>query len=398
MPPIPPSLVTSSDAYLHISTTPNAESITTPPRRSASAPIDMKRVCIVGAGNWGSAAAIIIANNVKRFDHFHDTVNMWVYEEMIEGRKLTDIINKDHRNVKYLPDHQLPTNVVAVPELLDAAKDCNVFVFVLPHQFLPRTCKTLKGNIPPDSIGISLIKGIDFDEEGVILMTDIIKNELDIDVSVLSGANIANEIAAGKFCESTIGFDDESNAITFYEMFNEKNFRISLIKDVQAVQVFGAIKNVVALGAGFCDALEMGNNTKSALIRIGLLEIHRFASKYFGPINDATMTESCGLADLITTCLGGRNRRVSEAFGRAAGKRTWEDLEAEMLNGQKLQGTGTCVEVMKILRRDECVADFPFMDLIHKIAFEGAPVATIVDFPDTHAAKIIGKANGTSSE
>lgn len=372
----------------HINTQPGGPTITTPPTRPANFPLTMKRVCVVGGGNWGSAAAMIIARNVKRFEHFHDTVKVWVYEEQVDGRNLTDIINTEHVNVKYLPDHPLPENVVAVPELLDAADDCNVFVFVLPHQFLLRTCKTLKGRIAPDSIAISLIKGIDFDDNGVILMTDIIKNELDIDVSVLSGANIANEIAAGKFCESTIGFKDETNAITFHEMFNEKNFRISLIEDVEAVQVFGAIKNVIALGAGFCDALEMGNNTKSALIRIGLLEIHRFATKYFGPIDDATMTESCGLADLITTCLGGRNRRVAEAFGRAEGSLSWEQLEAEMLNGQKLQGTVTCVEVMKILRKDDCVREFPFMDLIHKIAYEGAPVSSIVDFPDEHASKM----------
>lgn len=351
--------------------------------------MSLKRVCIVGAGNWGSVAAMMIGRNVQRFDHFHKTVNMWVFEEIVDGRKLTEIINTDHVNKKYLPNHTLPDNVVAVPELLDAARDCNVLVFVLPHQFLPRTCRTLKGNIPEDAISISLIKGIDFNDQGVVLMSDIIKNELGIDVSVLSGANIANEIADRKFCESTIGYSNSDNAAIFYQMFNEKTFRISLVKDVEAVQVYGAIKNVIALGAGFCDSLDMGNNTKAALIRIGLLEIHRFAQKYYGPINDTTMVESCGLADLITTCMGGRNRRVSEAFGRAGGKRSWEELEAEMLNGQKLQGTSTCVEVMNILKRDQCVDEFPFMHLIYNIAYEGAAIETIVNFPEESTAGVI---------
>lgn len=331
---------------------------------------------------------MIIARNVLRYPHFHDTVNMWVYEELVDGRKLTEIINQDHVNVKYLPDHKLPENVVAVPLLLDAVKDCNTFVFVLPHQFLPRTCATLKGNIPHDSISISLIKGIDFDANGIVLMSDIIKNVLDVDVSVLSGANIANEIAANKFCESTIGYQNLANATTFYQLFNAKTFRISLVEGVEAVQVFGALKNVIALGAGFSDSLDMGNNTKAALIRIGLVEIERFANIFFGPINKATIVESCGLADLITTCMGGRNRRVSEAFGRSKGKRDWEVLEAEMLNGQKLQGTSTCVEVMKILHRDHHVKDFPLIDLIYKIAYQGAPIETIVDFPDEHSEGI----------
>ncbi|KAI0559014.1 glycerol-3-phosphate dehydrogenase [Gracilaria domingensis] len=378
-------------APIVIRTEPGVRSHATPPpahsrQDSTDEVLPMKRVCIVGAGNWGSAAAIIIANNVKNFDYYHDTINMWVFEEIIEDRKLSEIINETHYNVKYLPDHRLPDNIVAVPDLLEAAADCNVFVFVLPHQFLPRACKTLKGHIAPDSIGISLIKGIDFDEGGVVLMTDIITKELSIDVSVLSGANIANEIAAGKFCESTIGYSNSDNAIVFFELFNNRNFRISLIKDVQSVQVFGALKNVIALGAGFCDALDMGNNTKAALIRIGLLEMHRFASKYFAPIHDATMVESCGVADLITTCMGGRNRRVSEAFARARGKRSWEELEDEMLKGQKLQGTSTVLEVMKILQRDDCVNQFPFIKLIYQIAYDAAEIETIVDFPDEHAA------------
>ena len=85
---------------------------------------------------------------------------MWVYEEMIEGRKLTEIINEDHENVKYLPGVKLPENVVAVPELLDAARDADLFIFVIPHQFISRLVGQMKGNIKSDAAAISLIKGI----------------------------------------------------------------------------------------------------------------------------------------------------------------------------------------------------------------------------------------------
>lgn len=88
------------------------------------------------------------------------SVNMWVFEEQIEGRKLTEIINTDHENVKYLPGVKLPANVIAVPDLVDAAKNADLLVFVIPHQFIARTVQTLKGNIKNGAAAISLIKGI----------------------------------------------------------------------------------------------------------------------------------------------------------------------------------------------------------------------------------------------
>lgn len=339
------------------------------------------KVSVVGAGNWGSAACKIIGENTRRFEKYEDEVRLWVFEEVVNGNKLSETINKTHVNVKYLPDHKLPENIVAVPDLVESCSGADVLVFVLPHQFLPSTCRALKGKISPNAIGISLIKGIDFDDEGVVLMSAVIERELGIPISVLSGANIANEIAAGQFCESTIGFTSKEAGATFFELFNAPNFRISLSPDVAGIQVFGALKNVVALGAGFVDALGYGNNTKAALIRIGMLEIHRFAMRYFQSSDPMTMVESAGIADLITTCSGGRNRKCAEAFARAEGKRSWNDLEEEMLGGQKLQGTSTCEELMTILRRDNVVELFPLMQLINTIAFEGASPATIMNLP-----------------
>lgn len=347
----------------------------------SSAGTEGLRISVVGAGNWGSAASIIIGRNVRKFEKFSNEVRLWVYEEIIDGKKLSETINETHVNVKYLPNHTLPDNIVAVPDLKDACTGADVLVFVLPHQFLPRTCQALKGIVSDNAIGISLIKGIEFDEDGVILMSDVIERELGIPMSVLSGANIANEIADGKFCESTIGYTSPEAGATFFEMFNSPTFRIQLSTDIAGIQVFGALKNVVALGAGFVDALEFGNNTKAALIRIGMLEIARFAQHFFENSNPMTMSESAGVADLITTCSGGRNRRVSEAFAKANGKRPWAELEQEMLGGQKLQGTSTCEEVMKVLKKSNVVDMFPLLSLIYSIAFEGAPPKDIIRLP-----------------
>ncbi|GJQ10964.1 hypothetical protein GpartN1_g2755.t1 [Galdieria partita] len=335
-----------------------------------------ERVVIIGSGNWGSAASRLIGKNVTKSSRFEDRVNMWVYEEVLNGQKLTEIINTQHENVKYLPGYKLPKNIVAVPDIVEAVKGATVLVFVVPHQFIRNLCKQMKSAISSHCRGISLIKGIDFNESGPLLITDIIKSELNIPMCALSGANIANEIAAEKFCETTIGYENLEDGELMKELFHDDMFRVGLVKDVAGVQVCGALKNVIALGAGFCDALEMGNNTKSALMRIGLIEMQRFAKKYYSNVKVETFMESCGVADLITTCYGGRNRKCAEAFIRT--KKSWNVLEEELLNGQKLQGTTTAKDVYLTLKKDNALEEFPHMVTIYRIAFEGLPVERIV--------------------
>ncbi|KAK7893169.1 hypothetical protein WMY93_022321 [Mugilogobius chulae] len=191
-----------------------------------------KKVCIVGSGNWGSAIAKIIGHNVKASNRFNPMVNMWVYEEDIDGRKLTDIINTEHENVKYLPGHKLPRNVLAVPDITEAVKGASILVFVIPHQFISKLCDQIKPHMTPGTIGISLIKGVDEGPTGLKLISDIIREKLEIEVSVLMGANIASEVAEEKFCETTIGSKNEASGVIFKELFQTPNFRITVIKDV----------------------------------------------------------------------------------------------------------------------------------------------------------------------
>uniref|UniRef100_A0A3Q0SS78 Glycerol-3-phosphate dehydrogenase [NAD(+)] n=1 Tax=Amphilophus citrinellus TaxID=61819 RepID=A0A3Q0SS78_AMPCI len=341
------------------------------------------KVCIVGSGNWGSAIARIIGNNARSLQHFATTVKMWVFEENICGRKLSDIINTEHENIKYLPGYKLPENVVAVPKLCDAAEGADLLVFVVPHQFIRKLCDEMVGCVSTKARGITLIKGIDEGPEGLKLISDIIREKMGIDVSVLMGANIANEVAAEKFCETTIGKNLE-NGLLFKELLQTPNFRITVVDDADTVELCGALKNIVAVGAGFCDGLQCGDNTKAAVIRLGLMEMIAFTKLFSknGTVSTATFLESCGVADLITTCYGGRNRRVAEAFAKTG--KSIVVLENELLNGQKLQGPATSAEVYRILQQKGLVNKFPLFTAVYQICFEGRPVQEMISCLQSH--------------
>lgn len=332
----------------------------------------LKRVAIVGSGNWGSTIAKIVGTNVLTNPKFDKKVKMYVYEEIVDGRKLTEIINTQHENIKYLPGHILPENVVAVPDVVEVAHDADIIIFVLPHQFMTNTCKPLIGKLKRDAFGVSLCKGFYIGDDGKIdLISNMVKNLLMIECLVVMGANIASEVAAGQFCEATIGSRDKEQGLLLKEVLQTDFFRIVVRQDVEVVEACGALKNIVALGAGFCDGLNYGDNTKAAVIRLGLMEVMKFCDKFYKcklkfyfnlefvidyffykAREHRTFFESCGVADLVTTCYGGRNRRVAEAFARALGEKTIDELEKELLNGQKVQGPEAAREVNIMLRTE----------------------------------------------
>ncbi|XP_062854293.1 glycerol-3-phosphate dehydrogenase 1a [Trichomycterus rosablanca] len=348
----------------------------------------LRRVCVVGSGNWGSAIAKIVGLNAGRNPRFDPTVTLWVYEETISGRKLTDIINTEHENVKYLPGHKLPQNVVAVADLAEAVSGADVLLFVIPHQFISRVCDAMRGRIKPDAVGLSLIKGVDEGPEGLKLISQVIREKLGISVSVLMGANIANEVAEEKFCETTIGCKDKVHGTLLKELMQTDRFRVTVVEEADVVEICGALKNIVAVGAGFCDGLNFGDNTKAAVIRLGLMEMISFARVFCsaGPVSSSTFLQSCGVADLITTCYAGRNRKVAEAFAKTG--KTLAELEKELLNGQKLQGPATSSEVHLILKNKNLLDKFPLFTAVYEICYEGRPVHQFISCLQNHPAHL----------
>jgi glycerol-3-phosphate dehydrogenase (NAD+) len=219
---------------------------------------------------------------------------------------------------------------------------------------------------------------VDVSEAGLQLISKVIHDNLNhIDVSVLMGANIATGVALDEFCEATIGYNSKENANIFFKAFNTPYFRINTINDVAGVELCGALKNIVAIAAGLVDGLKCGDNTKAAIIRVGLMEMRKFCIRFYDGVQNETFFESCGVADLITSCYGGRNRRVAEA--RVLTGKSFEVLEEELLNGQKLQGSLTAKEVHLILRDHRLIHEFPLFTTVYRICYENLNPSAIVE-------------------
>jgi glycerol-3-phosphate dehydrogenase (NAD+) len=377
----------------------------------------------------GSTIAKVVAENVTAHtDLFEEEVQMWVYEEDVtvpkssphfdssnadKSHKLSELINKLHENVKYLPSITLPSNIVANPSLEDSVAHATILIFNMPHQFIPHIAKQIRGKIVPYARGISCIKGIEVSERGVRLFSEMIGDELGIYCGALSGANIATEVALEKWCETTVAYDpppmdsrqptpeQSPHASTvdlsmtaldgsangrrsgrglkplpveypplshenMKKLFHRPYFHVRLVSDVVAVSLGGALKNIVALAAGWVDGLGWGENAKSAVIRIGLLEEVKFGKMFFQDkgVHAETFTEeSCGVADIITSCMGGRNFRCAKMSVEKG--LPIDEVERTELNGQKLQGTSTAYEVNKFLSNQKLEWEFPLFTAVH---------------------------------
>lgn len=370
----------------------------------------------------------MVAENTKAHPElFEESVQMWVFEEEVnipedskhydpgsslcsKPQKITHIVNTIHENVKYLPGIQLPHNIIANASLEDTVKDASILIFNLPHQFIEKTCAQLQGKILPYARGISCIKGIEVSDKGIELFSEWIGRRLGIYCGALSGANIATEVAKEKWSETTVAYDPpfmdsrhptpqgspKTSQVNLTELsgrsqgdnkelklmalpaeypplshenvkqlFHRPYFHVRMVDDVAGVSLGGALKNIVALAAGFVEGMGWGDNAKAAVMRVGLLEQVKFGKMFFEKsVRTKTFTEeSCGVADMITSCSGGRNFRCAKMSVEK--KMSINDVEKQELNGQKLQGTSTAYEVNGFLRSQGLEDEFPLFTAVY---------------------------------
>lgn len=377
------------------------------------------KVTVIGSGNWGTTVAKLVAESASENPEiFEKDVHMWVYEEKVEvdgqTQNLTEVINSKHENVKYLPQIQLPHNIVANPSLVDAVKDSDILIFNLPHEFIGNICRQIKGKILPYARGISCIKGVTVTDDKIELICEYIGEQLEIYCGALSGANIASEIANEMWCETTIAYNTppcdkrsatngngvnggKNDAVAYEEhrnsrgqivktpltpvphdyppldheeirlLFQRPYFTVSMVSDVVGVSLGGALKNIVALACGFVEGHGWNMTAKTAVMRRGMLEIIQFAREFYPEtVQEKTLwEESAGWGDMIVSCTSARNWRYSKmAVERGV---SIQEIERTELNGQKLQGISTSREVSSFLRARGVEDKYPLFKVVEDI-------------------------------
>jgi len=167
-------------------------------------------------------------------------------------------------------------------------------------------------------------------------------------------------------------------------LFHRRYFHVRVVSDVAGVSLGGALKNIIAIAAGWVDGLGWGDNAKAAIMRRGLLEMVDFGQRFFETVQPHTFTgESAGVADLITTCAGGRNHRCAK-MSIMEGKPI-EEIEARELNGQKLQGTLTAIEVHVFLNSKGLEKEYPLFTAVYDILQGKELVHNLPDLLEAHS-------------
>jgi glycerol-3-phosphate dehydrogenase (NAD(P)+) len=262
------------------------------------------KIGVIGAGSWGTSLSIVLAENG------HD-VTMWTHEkEVIED------IFKNKVNSKYLPVGKIPDNLVAT-NVTDFLAKSDIFIIAIPTQFIRTVFMNYNFRYVTKKPFVSVAKGI---EQVTLLRVSEIFEEISpgsIDnFAVLTGPSHAEEVALKVPTTVVISSDDHGLSKSIQSEFSNAYFRVYSADDVIGAELGGALKNVIAIAAGLIDGLELGDNTKAALLTRGLAEISRLGVALGA--NPQTFSGLSGLGDLMVTCNSrhSRNRFVGEQIGR----------------------------------------------------------------------------------
>jgi glycerol-3-phosphate dehydrogenase (NAD(P)+) len=307
-------------------------------------------IIVLGDGGWGTALAILLAKNG------HD-VTIWSnfpeYAKRMQAKR---------ENTKFLPGAKIPDSIKITHNLSLITHD--LIVMAIPTQYARTTLRKIKSEIrnPKSEIPvISVAKGLEI--ETMKRPSEIIKEVLGTDkIGVLSGPSHAEEVARGLPASVIIASKDKKLAQFAQSLFMNSYFRPYTHTDMIGVELGGALKNIIAIAAGICEGLKLGDNAKSALLTRGLVEIARMG-KALGA-NPVTFFGLAGIGDLITTCTSpfGRNRMVGIRLGK--GETLTQILKSMEMVAEGIWTTKATVKLSKRLG-----IEMPITNEVHKILF-----------------------------
>ena len=312
-------------------------------------------IAVLGAGSWGTALAILLAANGQQ-------VRLWARSSALIGE-----LQACHENREYLPGFTLAHSITPVSRLADALMDAQAVVFAVPSSAVRGIADQARVFLPPDVLLLSAAKGL---EEGTGLrmsqtLADVLPDAARRIVA-LSGPNLAVEVAQGMPSASVAASIHKEAARHAQSLFSRQatpTFRVYTSQDVIGVELGGAIKNVIAIGAGVCDGLGFGDNSKAALMTRGLTEAIRLGVAQGAQAD--TFRGLSGFGDLVATGASrlSRNYRVGFALGQG---RQLDDILAEL--GQVAEGVPTTRVLCQLAARSQ--TDMPLCAALHRILFE----------------------------
>lgn len=315
----------------------------------------MTTVAVIGAGSWGTSASWLLAGKG------HD-VQIWAREaEIAEG------INATRHNPVYMTDVELPASVYATPDIEAALNGADAVVVVTPSVGVRDTSSAMRPYLDASTPVIILSKGVE--SETLMLMTEVLEDTLGHRerLAGLSGPNHAEEVGRGIPSATVVAAYEEKVGRFFQDLFMTRFFRVYTNSDVVGVELCGASKNVVAVGAGMCDGLGYGDNTKATLMTRGLAEMSRLG-QVMGA-NPLTYMGLAGVGDLIATCTSknSRNRSLGEFVGRGGTLEGWR-AHTNMV----AEGAYACISVEELGKR--LGVELPITRQVRAVLYEDVPV------------------------
>lgn len=317
----------------------------------------IERVAVLGSGSWGTAFAKVIADSGPE-------VVLWARRQEVASE-----ITETRVNSGYLPGISLPANLTSTSDPAKALDGADAVVLAVPSQTLRVNLSAWKALLPPDATLVSLSKGV---ELGTLKrMSEVIREVAGVDesqVAVVSGPNLAKEIAVEQPTATVIACTDHDRAVDLQAACSNSYFRPYTNTDVVGCELGGACKNVIALACGMAAGMGYGDNTMASIITRGLAETARLGAALGA--DPLTFAGLAGLGDLVATCASplSRNRSFGERLGR--GETLAQAQEAA--HGQVAEGVKSCSSIRELAGAHG--VDMPITEGIHQVCHDGLSV------------------------
>lgn len=305
---------------------------------------------VLGGGSWGTALAMVLAKQGK-------DVEIWMRDE-----EYVEKVSLARENYKYLPGVLLPENISLSSDLQSVATEKAILIMAVPTQVVRETCEKAKPWIAEDTVIVNVAKGIENDT--LYRISEVIGEVLPHNkYAILSGPTHAEEVSRDYPTTIVAASEDEAVANYIQDMFMTPKFRVYTNNDVIGVELGGALKNIIAVGAGISDGLKYGDNAKAALMNRGITEIARLGEAMGA--NKMTFTGLSGIGDLIVTCtsMHSRNRRAGIKIGE--GMRVEEAVKSI---GMAVEGIKTAKTIKQLMEKYQ--VEMPISDTIYRVLYE----------------------------